>query len=48
MEATAAKASGGGPGSFPWPECIAKMQRSGYSMDVAKKICGSIKARSGG
>ena len=33
---------------YPWDQCIRDRIRDGYSMESAKKICGSIRARSQG
>lgn len=38
----------GGPGSYPWDQCIADMTGRGYSDDSAKRICASIKHKSQG
>jgi len=30
---------------YPWDQCIADQKKSGYSEEVADKICGAIKNR---
>lgn len=30
---------------FTWDECMTKMESEGYSEEVSKRICGSIKSR---
>lgn len=37
----------GGPGSFPWDECIAKMKDEYGDLETAQKVCGMIKSKYG-
>ena len=38
----------GGPGSFPWDECISKMlDEYGGDEEIAKRVCGAIKSKYG-
>ncbi len=39
-------APAGGPGSFPWDECMTKMMKQYGDEDTAKKVCAAIKNRS--